>query len=126
MKNLASNKPVVFYDGGCPLCSKEIAHYKKCTGASQLTWLDISREATTLEKFNLSYDAAMQQFHVLSPQGQFHVGAYGFVYLWSFLRPYRLLSQLLTRLRLVKPLNWFYLKFADWRIRDKCNENCSL
>ncbi|MEJ2212714.1 MAG: DUF393 domain-containing protein [Gammaproteobacteria bacterium] len=126
MKSPASNKPVVFYDGACPLCSKEIAHYKKCTGASQITWLDISREVTVLEKFNLSYDAAMRQFHVLSPQGQFHVGAYGFVYLWSFLKPYRLLSQLLTRLRLVKPLNWLYLKFADWRIRDKCNENCSL
>jgi predicted DCC family thiol-disulfide oxidoreductase YuxK len=121
-----STKPIVFYDGACPLCSKEIAHYKKCSGASELNWLDISQSTSELKHYDLDYDQAMRRFHVLSPEGQFHVGAYGFVYLWSFLKPYRFISLLLTRLKLVKPLNWFYLKFAHWRIKDKCDESCGL
>ena len=126
MTNQPSIKPIVFYDGACPLCSKEIAHYKNCTGASALNWLDISQSESELKHYDLNYDQAMRRFHVLSPEGHFHVGAYGFVYLWSFLKPYRILSLLLTRLKLVKPLNWCYLKFADWRIKDKCDESCSL
>ena len=126
MTSTTTDRPIVFYDGACPLCSKEIAHYKKCTGADKVNWLDISVAGSELNQYELDYKEAMQRFHVLSPEGHFHIGAYGFVYLWSFLRPYRFLGQVLTRLKLVRPLNWFYLKFADWRVRDKCDESCGL
>lgn len=95
-----------------------------------MNWLDISKAGSELMQYdlnyNLDYKQAMQRFHVLSPEGQFHIGAYGFVYLWSYLTPYKLLSSFLTRLKLVRPLNWFYLKFAEWRIKDKCDEHCGL
>jgi len=126
MPDTPINKPIVFYDGACPLCSKEIAHYKKCRGADQLHWLDISTAVEQLESFHLNYEQAMQRFHVRSPEGEFHIGAYGFVYLWSFLKPYRFIGLLLTRLKLVRPLNWFYIKFANWRMKDRCDESCRL
>lgn len=119
-----TDKPVVFYDGACPLCSREIAHYKKRQGAEALHWLDISRPDSDLEKYGLDYNKAMKEFHVLAPGGTFHTGAYGFVYLWSFLRPYRLLSHAVSRLRLVNALNWCYRKFAARRIRQRCDESC--
>lgn len=28
----------VFYDGSCPLCSREIAHYRRLRGAESLKW----------------------------------------------------------------------------------------
>ena len=126
MKIQATIKPIVFYDGACPLCSREINHYKNCSGANKLTWIDISQSKSVLKKYDLDFQQAMQRFHVLSPEGQFHVGAYGFVYLWSFLRPDRLASFLLTRLQLVKPMDWIYLKFADWRFKNQCGTSCNL
>ena len=35
-------RPVVFYDGACPLCSREIAHYRRRQDSDDLLWLDIS------------------------------------------------------------------------------------
>jgi predicted DCC family thiol-disulfide oxidoreductase YuxK len=125
MEKLMNDKPVVFYDGACPLCSREIAHYKKRQGSVNLRWLDISRQDIDLEQYGLDYNRAMKEFHVLSPDGKFHTGASGFVYLWSFLRPYRLLSRIILRLGLIEVLNWCYGKFATRRIRRKCNETCN-
>ena len=29
-------RPMVFYDGGCPLCRREIAHYRRIDSAERL------------------------------------------------------------------------------------------
>ena len=56
-------RPVVFYDGGCPLCRREIAHYRRLRGAADLRWVDVVGEPDNLEKFGLSVEAAMQELH---------------------------------------------------------------
>jgi hypothetical protein len=35
----------VYYDGGCPLCTKEITHYKQNPKAEQIRWIDITKRA---------------------------------------------------------------------------------
>ena len=126
MTEIHSNKPTVFFDGSCPLCSKEIAHYQKCDGADQLHWLDITSERERLAEYGVDYDVAMQRFHVMSADGGFHTGAKGFVYLWSFLKPYRLLSKVVTKVGLVTPMDWAYGHFAKWRMRKQCTDNCQV
>ena len=34
----------VFFDGSCPICSKEIIFYKMRAGADELSWVDVSDE----------------------------------------------------------------------------------
>lgn len=70
----------VYYDGGCPLCLREIAFYQGLRGAAALAWHDISAGAPTGP--DLSCDAAMRRFHVRDVQGRLYSGAAGFARLW--------------------------------------------
>lgn len=36
-------KPIVYYDGGCPVCRREIGFYQTCPGAEHIAWQDISQ-----------------------------------------------------------------------------------
>ena len=31
----------MFYDGGCPLCSREVAHYRRLDRRNNVSWVDI-------------------------------------------------------------------------------------
>ncbi|NNJ91244.1 MAG: DUF393 domain-containing protein [Gammaproteobacteria bacterium] len=113
------SRPTVFYDGACPLCSREIAHYRQCSGSDDINWLDISQSKEQLQAYEIDYDSAMKRFHVLSPDGTYHTGAFGFVYLWSKLKPYKALSKLINLFSLASLLDWFYVRFAKWRTKRK-------
>ncbi|MEC8852758.1 MAG: DCC1-like thiol-disulfide oxidoreductase family protein, partial [Pseudomonadota bacterium] len=43
---MATPKPTapltIFYDGGCPLCAREIAFYRRRAGAGRLDWIDVA------------------------------------------------------------------------------------
>lgn len=109
-------RPVVFYDGGCGLCGREIAHYRRLDGAARIHWLDISREPQALAAHGLGLDEAMAVFHVRGADGAMHRGVAGFVELWRHLPYYRRLAWLVTRLGLVGPLERGYARFARWRL----------
>ncbi|MGD2113084.1 MAG: DUF393 domain-containing protein [Gammaproteobacteria bacterium] len=114
-------RPVVFYDGGCPLCRREIAHYRGLAGARNLQWLDIHREPERLSDFGLTPEQAMASFHVLDAQNRWQRGAAGFIELWSHLPGYRRLAALVRGLRLAGPLQALYRPWAAWRLRRRCH-----
>ena len=35
--------PVLYYDGACPVCSREIAMYRQQPGAEGVEWVDVTR-----------------------------------------------------------------------------------
>jgi len=115
-------KPIVFYDGGCPLCSKEIRHYKRITGADKLDWLDISDSKCKLDSFGIAYETAMARFHVLDASGQWQTGAWGFVELWSHLRGYRWLAKLISLTSTQALLDKIYTVFAQKRLNSRCSQ----
>lgn len=112
---------IVFFDGGCALCRREIAHYRKRRGADRLLWIDITQDETMLASHGLSRAHAMARFHVLDAAGNWHTGAWGFVELWSHLPVYRWLARLLRALRLVPLLDRAYSHFAHWRLQRRCD-----
>lgn len=114
---------IVFYDGGCPLCRREIAHYRRRRGADRLMWIDITRDAATLAANGLREEDAMARFHVRDATGAWHTGAHGFVELWSHLPAYSWLARLLRSLRLTPVLDAAYDRFARWRLRRRCNSD---
>lgn len=90
----------IYFDGSCPLCSREIALYRRLPAAQQLHWLDVS-QATELGA-GLDCRAAMQRFHVRDAQGCLHHGAAAFSLLWRQLPGWRWLGWLCAW----PPLSW--------------------
>jgi len=98
----------VLYNGSCPICSREVAHYRsraERTGAS-LRFADITDPGT--DRHGLSVDAAARQLHV-AQDGHLTGGLEAFRQLWSRLPGYRWLARL-TGLPGIRP-------FADWIYR---------
>jgi predicted DCC family thiol-disulfide oxidoreductase YuxK len=118
----SSQTTIVFFDGGCPLCSREINHYRHLPARSEILWIDVTREAARLTAYGLNAEDAMRAFHVLDRGGRMVTGARAFLTLWRELPYYRFLSRSFEALGLVPVLEWGYEKFARWHYRRRCGE----
>jgi len=94
--------PEVFYDGACPLCTREIAFYRRVRGGESIRWTDISGPATETLPDGLTQASARARFHVKSADGDILDGAAAFAHLWSNLSGFRLLG----RVAQVPPILW--------------------
>jgi predicted DCC family thiol-disulfide oxidoreductase YuxK len=113
-------RPVVFYDGACPLCRREIAHYRRIDRVQRLHWVDAATEAKILSAHGLDPERAMAELHVLDGNGRWQRGVDAFLVIWSHLPAYRWLARLVSVLRLRSPLGFAYRRFAAWRYRHRC------
>lgn len=115
----------VLFDGACPLCSREIAHYRRLRGAERIRWVDIAHTPDIEQRYGVSRDRAMAQFHVRDPGGRWRVGAPAFVELWRHLPGYRHAARTVSALGLLPLMDRAYAHFACWRLRRQCsNETC--
>jgi len=85
----------VYYDGGCPLCSKEIDTYRKADGADRLAWVDVVNSDRELLGDDLDTDAALARMHVRDESGQLISGAAAFAAIWARLPKTRWLGRLM-------------------------------
>ncbi len=87
----------VLYDGGCPLCRREIAHVqglaKQCE-SSALCFVDISSEAEGSVTHAAERQALLARFHVQRSDGSRLSGAAAFTAMWSRLPGWRWLAKL--------------------------------
>jgi predicted DCC family thiol-disulfide oxidoreductase YuxK len=111
---------VVFYDGGCPLCRREIAHYRRIDRQSAIRWVDIISEKEALDAAGLDLAAAMRRIHAREADGRLVSGVTAFVAVWRRLPFYRHLASLIDGLRLTAVLDRMYGRFADWRLKRRC------
>jgi len=84
----ATSKSTVYFDGACPLCRAEIAHYRKTDRDGALCFVDISATDAALPS-GLTQQQAMQRFHVRAGNGSLLSGAAAFVEVWSRLPKWR-------------------------------------
>ena len=82
----------VYFDGGCPLCRSEIAHYRKLDAAGRVDFVDLSSPAADTGP-DLSREAALGRFHVRGRDGELESGAAAFVRLWKELPGWRWLAE---------------------------------
>jgi predicted DCC family thiol-disulfide oxidoreductase YuxK len=75
----------VYYDGACPVCSREIAAYRRLAGAAQCAWVDASSCPESAFGAGLSRKAALARFHVRRVDGVLVDGTRGFAALWCVL-----------------------------------------
>ncbi len=119
-RNSDAARPMVLYDGDCPLCRREIAHYRRLDSAKRLHWVDAVNEPETLAGHGLSLEQAMAELHVLDAAGHWQRGVDAFLVIWQHLPAYRWLAKLVTVLGLRRPLGFAYRHFAAWRYRQRC------
>lgn len=122
MAQLVPGRTTVFYDGGCPLCRREIGHYRRLDGAERIEWMDITRDDSLLRSLGIPFDTAMERLHVLRPDGKVATGVHAFAVIWDELPRYRTLARLLRSLRLLPVLERLYGRFTRWRLRQRCAE----
>ena len=119
MSEATQAKPTVYFDGGCPVCSREIALYQRQPGAEAVAWVDVTRcDATALGE-GLSREAAMARLHLRRADGSLVSGAAAFTSMWSALPRWATLGRLLSH----RPTLWlleagyrfFLLLRRGWR-----------
>jgi predicted DCC family thiol-disulfide oxidoreductase YuxK len=94
----------VYFDGGCPLCTREIDFYRKRAGAEAVSWVDVSgldvsgvdvseTEGQTVAP-GLTREAAMARFHVRRGDGRLVSGGAAFAELWRALPGFRRIGRI--------------------------------
>jgi demethoxyubiquinone hydroxylase (CLK1/Coq7/Cat5 family)/predicted DCC family thiol-disulfide oxidoreductase YuxK len=86
--------PCVYYDGACPLCSREIATYQRAQGGDQLQWVDAAVCPAPALGAALPREDALARLHVRLPDGRLLSGAAAFVAIWRRLPAFRGLALL--------------------------------
>lgn len=84
----------VYYDGGCPVCSREIAHYRQQAGAQACHWVDAAHCPPEALGTDLPRAQALGRFHVRLADGRLVDGAAGFAALWQVMPGWRWLGRL--------------------------------
>jgi predicted DCC family thiol-disulfide oxidoreductase YuxK len=91
----------VFYDGGCPLCRREIAYFRTLKSRIAISWLDLTDLHTDLPD-NLDRCNALKRMHVRVDGNSYYQGAAAFAMLWSQFAYWRMLGLVLR----VPPVTW--------------------
>lgn len=73
----------VLYDGACPLCSREIAWYRRQTAREAIRWVDVAHCADAELPQGIGREAALRRFHVLEADHRLLGGAAAFARLWT-------------------------------------------
>ncbi len=104
----------VYYDGGCPVCSREIAWYRARPGAERFVWIDVSGDAADLGP-GLSQAAAMARLHVRLANGTLRSGAEAFGEMWRRMPNLAWLGWLLAMPPFGTLAEWSYAGFLTVR-----------
>lgn len=116
----------VYFDGACPLCSREIAHYRKLSFAGRLVFVDISATDFVAEEHGPTMAEFMARMHVRDARGEWFKGVDCFPQIWATLpgRKYRLLGRALKAPGLYPLAKFGYRIFAANRHRLPGRREC--
>lgn len=102
---------IVYYDGLCPLCSREIDHYRLKAPAGQVSFVDISTPDFFATEHGLDPVAVQKHLHVRL-DGRVATGVDAFFAIWEVIPGFRWLRTFLS----LPGVNWlarlFYELFA--------------
>ncbi|MCZ8235927.1 MAG: DUF393 domain-containing protein [Inhella sp.] len=118
----------VFYDGGCPVCRREIGHQQRLAQRSgaPIRFVDVSGDGPgdSLPAGAPQRALLLQRFHVRHPDGRWEQGAAAFVALWARLPGWRRLAQVARWPGVLSALEWAYTAFLrlrpGWRQPAHC------
>lgn len=80
----------IFYDGSCPVCSREISFYKSLRGADEILWTDLCEQVELPD--SIDRDSALRRIHAIDVSGDVVSGVQVFPLIWSTLPRLKLLG----------------------------------
>lgn len=117
----ARRRPIVFYDGGCPICRREIGFYQRLDRRrQQIDWRDIHADPNALTEYPVDWETAMRRFHCVDTEGRLRHGVDAFAVAWEHLPGGWLLARLIRGTGLIHPLERLYAWYADRRWQRRC------
>jgi predicted DCC family thiol-disulfide oxidoreductase YuxK len=93
---MMADRPTVYYDGGCPVCSREVRFYQGRDGSDAFAWVDVAQADGAALGPGLSRDGAMARMHVRRADGTLVSGAAAFAEIWRGMPDLRWLGRLLA------------------------------
>jgi predicted DCC family thiol-disulfide oxidoreductase YuxK len=84
----------VYFDGACPVCRREIAHYRRQRGSESIAWVDASSCDEAQLGPGLDRSVVLSRFHVRNADGTLTTGAAAFVAIWRRLPAFSWLAAL--------------------------------
>jgi predicted DCC family thiol-disulfide oxidoreductase YuxK len=126
-----NTKLIIFYDGKCILCFREIKHYKKMDKANLLKTIDITASDFDAKSFGLDEEKINISIHSMDEEGNIFVGVDTFAEIWKRVPPYDKLAPILKNNKL-RPVFDIGYKVFSHHIRPrlpkrKCeNETCEV
>jgi predicted DCC family thiol-disulfide oxidoreductase YuxK len=94
MSSTTQGTCTVYFDGACPICRREIAHYRTREGAADISWVDVTESAAADLGTDLERDAALARLHVRREDGSLVSGAAAFATIWGRLPAYAWLGRI--------------------------------
>jgi predicted DCC family thiol-disulfide oxidoreductase YuxK len=85
-------KTIVYFDGLCPLCSREIEHYRKLT--TEIRFMDITDAEFRAEAEGLDPRAIHRSLHAKDSEGRIRLGVDAFITIWAAIPRYRWAARL--------------------------------
>ncbi len=92
----------VYYDGSCPICRREVDHYRRLDASASIGWADISADPAASEEAGVSCAAAMARMHARTADGAVVSGARAFIEIWRRVRGWRWAAKIVS----VPPVLW--------------------
>jgi demethoxyubiquinone hydroxylase (CLK1/Coq7/Cat5 family) len=105
----------VYFDGACPLCRREIAHYRRAAGEAGIDWVDASACPPSALGGDLPRQAALSRLHVRLADGSLVAGAAAFAAIWARLPGYSWLAALAARRPVMAAMEIAYAAFLRLR-----------
>ncbi len=102
----------VWFDGGCPLCQREIAAMKRLDRGGRIRFVDVSQDGPAdcpVERSEL-----LARFHA-EEDGEVLDGAAAFAAMWRAIRVLRPLGLLARNRAVLAALEWLYRRFLKVR-----------
>jgi predicted DCC family thiol-disulfide oxidoreductase YuxK len=105
----------LYYDGGCPVCTREIGFYQRRRGAERIRWVNLALCEDGELGTDLSRAAAYARLHARLPDGRLLSGARAFAALWQVLPAFRPVGRIAALPGVVHALEWGYRGFLKVR-----------
>ncbi len=120
----------VYYDGLCPLCDREINHYKKIDHKKTIDFIDISSDDFDPKSEGLNPKNVQKKFHVKNSNNKVLTGVDAFAAIWKHLNIFKPL-QFMTHNRFTRPFldvgyNIFAFIRPIFRRKDCSSGSCKL
>ncbi len=115
---------VVYYDGKCGLCSREINYYKKISDSKKVDWIDVARNPNALKSFGISQAEALLYLHAKDDNNVIYTRVDAFILMWSAIPKWRIVAKIAKLTIFKQCLEFAYVFFAKRRFSRY--EHCKL